>query len=235
MKQTGLMILLASSALLFACQSNTQEKITLKSFKDSVSYSIGTDIGKNFKHQELDIDTKILEQGIRDVLDSAKLQLSEDEMKGVMENFRKGIMAKQEEKMKAQTESNVKEGEAFLEENKKKEGVVTMPSGLQYKVIKNGTGPKPTAEQTVSVNYRGKFLDGKEFDNSYDRGEPVSFQVSGVIPGWTEALQLMSVGSKWELYIPSKLGYGTHGAGQVIPPNATLIFDVELLEIKASE
>ncbi|MEK7263236.1 MAG: FKBP-type peptidyl-prolyl cis-trans isomerase N-terminal domain-containing protein, partial [Bacteroidota bacterium] len=186
MKQTGLMILLASSALLFACQSNTQEKITLKSFKDSVSYSIGTDIGKNFKHQELDIDTKILEQGIRDVLDSAKLQLSEDEMKGVMENFRKGIMAKQEEKMKAQTESNVKEGEAFLEENKKKEGVVTMPSGLQYKVIKNGTGPKPTAEQTVSVNYRGKFLDGKEFDNSYDRGEPVSFQVSGVIPGWTE-------------------------------------------------
>jgi FKBP-type peptidyl-prolyl cis-trans isomerase FklB len=235
MKQIGIMLLVTVSALLFACQSNTQEKITLKSFKDSVSYSIGTDIGKNFKHQELDVDTKILEQGIRDILDSAQLMITEDAMKNCMENFRKGIMAKQEEKMKAQTETNVKEGEAFLEENKKKEGVVTLPSGLQYKVIKNGTGPKPTAEQTVSVNYRGKFLDGKEFDNSYDRGEPVSFPVNGVIPGWTEALQLMTVGSKWELYIPSSLGYGAHGAGQVIPPNATLIFEVELIEIKKGE
>lgn len=145
------------------------------------------------------------------------------------------MMAFQQEmssKMKNLAEKNTKEGEAFLEANKKKSGVITLPSGLQYKILKEGNGAKPTATQTVKCHYRGTLIDGKEFDSSYKRGEPTEFPVGGVIKGWTEALQLMPVGSKWELYIPSTLAYGERGAGQTIGPNAVLIFEIELLSIK---
>ena len=158
--------------------------------------------------------------------------LSEEEMRTVMTAFQKEMAAKQAEMMKSQGEKNKKEGEAFLAENKKKEGVKTLASGLQYKVIKEGTGKTPKATDKVSTHYQGTLIDGTEFDSSYKRGEPATFPVNGVIPGWTEALQLMKVGSKWQLFVPSKLAYGEKGAGPIIGPNAVLIFTVELLAIK---
>jgi FKBP-type peptidyl-prolyl cis-trans isomerase FklB len=218
--------------VLAACQSNSQEKTELKSQKDSVSYAIGLDIGQRLKQQSVNVDPDLVARGIRDVDSSAKRLLTEDQAQSVMNTFQQQLMAKRDSMNKAIGEKNKKDGEAFLAENKKKEGVTTLPSGLQYKVIKMGTGKKPKADQTVTVNYRGTLLDGTEFDDSYKRGEPVTFQVGGVIKGWTEALQLMPVGSKWQLFIPPDLAYGVRGAGEVIPPNSTLIFEVELLSIK---
>jgi FKBP-type peptidyl-prolyl cis-trans isomerase FklB len=209
---------------LMACRGTTQEKSELKTQKDSLSYSIGLDIGKNLKKQSFDIEPAILTQGIKDYQGGGKTMLTEEQAREVIMNFQKKAMAEA-------TEKNKKEGDAFLAENKKKEGVITLPSGLQYKVLTTGTGNKPKAAETVSVNYRGTLIDGTEFDNSYKRGQPATFPVGGVIKGWTEGLQLMPVGSKWQLFIPSDLAYGERGAGQVIPPNATLIFEVELLSI----
>ncbi len=219
-------------ACLMACQGNTQNKAQLKTSKDSVSYSIGMNIGQNLKAQMVDVDPMIVGQGIKDILDSSKTLMTEDQAKDCMMAFQKTMMAKQEEKMKVDGEKNKTAGAAFLAENKAKQGVITLPDGLQYKVDKMGTGKKPDSTSTVSVNYIGKLLDGTEFDNSYKRGQPAEFPVRGVIRGWTEALQLMPVGSKWTLYIPSELAYGERGAGGAIPPNATLIFEVELLGIK---
>lgn len=216
----------ASLALaLIACQGNTQEKVQLKTQKDSVSYSIGLNMGKNLKQQSVDVDPAILARGIKDVLDSAKTLLSEQQVQECMTNF-------QTQMMKTKGEKAVKEGAAFLAANKTKEGVVTLPDGLQYKILTAGTGKKPKETETVSVNYRGTLVDGTEFDSSYKRGQPAEFQVNGVIKGWVEALQMMPVGSKWELYIPPELAYGDRGAGGVIGPNTTLIFQVELLSIK---
>jgi len=209
-----------------------EKKMELKSEKDKVSYSIGLEIGSSFKKQAMDIDTDALAAGIKDALSGSKPILTENEVKEVMTAFQKGMAAKQAEKMKGLAEKNSKEGEAFLAENKKKEGVKTTDSGLQYKVITPGNGPMPKDTDTVSVNYRGTLIDGTEFDSSYKRGEAVSFPVNGVIKGWTEALQLMKVGSKWQLFIPSNIAYGERGAGGQIGPNATLIFEVELLSIK---
>ena len=209
-----------------------EKKMELKSEKDKVSYSIGLEIGSSFKKQAMDIDTDALAAGIKDALSGSKPILTENEVKEVMTAFQKGMAAKQAEKMKGLAEKNSKEGEAFLAENKKKEGVKTTGSGLQYKVITAGNGPMPKDTDTVSVNYRGTLIDGSEFDSSYKRGEPVSFPVNGVIKGWTEALRLMKVGSKWQLFIPSNIAYGERGAGGQIGPNATLIFEVELLSIK---
>jgi FKBP-type peptidyl-prolyl cis-trans isomerase FklB len=217
---------------LIACQSNTQQKVELKTQKDSISYSIGMDIGKNLKTQSIDVDPSILAQGMRDILDSNKTLITEEESQNLHMTLQRSMMAKHEEMMKSQGETNRKEGEAFLAENKTKPGVVTLPDGLQYKVDKMGTGKKPDSTSTVSVNYIGKLINGTEFDNSYKRGQPAEFPVKGVIRGWTEALQLMPVGSKWTLYIPSELAYGDRGAGQAVPPGSTLIFDVELLSIK---
>jgi FKBP-type peptidyl-prolyl cis-trans isomerase FklB len=210
---------------IMACQGKKQESTSLKTSKDSLSYSVGIDIGKNLKKQMFDVDPAILAQGMKDYENNGKTLLTEDQAKEVIMNFQRKAMTQMFEK-------NKKDGDLFLAENKKKEGVVTLPSGLQYKVITAGTGKKPTATQTVSVNYLGKLIDGTEFDNSYKRGQPATFPCNGVIKGWTEALLLMPLGSKWELYIPSDLAYGERGAGQVIPPNATLIFEVELLSIK---
>jgi FKBP-type peptidyl-prolyl cis-trans isomerase FklB len=210
---------------IMACQGKKQESTSLKTSKDSLSYSVGIDIGKNLKKQMFEVDPAILAQGMKDYENNGKTLLTEDQAKEVIMNFQRKAMTQMFEK-------NKKDGDLFLAENKKKEGVVTLPSGLQYKVITAGTGKKPTATQTVSVNYLGKLIDGTEFDNSYKRGQPATFPCNGVIKGWTEALLLMPLGSKWELYIPSDLAYGERGAGQVIPPNATLIFEVELLSIK---
>ena len=220
------------SFFIMACQGNTQEQAHIKSFKDSISYSIGMNIGKDLKHQSIEIDPDVLAQAIKDVIADRKLLLTDDQVRSCMGSLQKEVMAKQEEKNKVEGDKNMKEGQAFLATNKTKEGVKVTASGLQYKILKEGTGPKPTATQTVSVHYRGTLLDGTEFDSSIKRGQPAEFPVNGVIKGWTEALQLMPVGSKWQLFIPPDLAYGPQGAGGTIGPNATLIFEVELLAIK---
>jgi len=216
---------------LFACQGTTQNKAQLKSTKDSVSYSIGMNIGSNLKAQKIEVDPMIVGQGIKDILDSAKTLLTEPQAQEVMMAFQNQLKVKQSETMKEQADKNKKDGEAFLAENKKKEGVVALPSGLQYKILTAGTGPKPKATDTVTVHYRGTLLDGTEFDSSIKRGQPISFLLNGVIKGWTEGVQLMPKGSKWQFFIPSELAYGETGMRGAIQPNATLIFEVELLKI----
>ncbi|HZR46363.1 MAG TPA: FKBP-type peptidyl-prolyl cis-trans isomerase [Candidatus Manganitrophaceae bacterium] len=204
---------------------------SLKTQKDKVSYSIGLDIGKNLKNQGVEIDPNLLAKGIQDAVSGGKPMLTEEEVQGVMTQFSQEMQSKMAAKSKAVAEKNQKEGEAFLAENKKKKDVVTLPSGLEYKILKAGNGKKPKATDTVTTNYKGTLIDGTEFDSSYKRGQPASFPVTGVIPGWTEALQLMPVGSKWQLFVPPNLAYGPRGAGPQIGPNATLIFEVELLSI----
>ena len=209
-----------------------EEPVSLKSQKDKISYIIGLDIGNNLKRQSADVDLDILLRGMKDSLSGSKSVLSENEIREVTTAFRQEMAKKQAEETKKLAEKNKKEGEAFLEENKKKEGVKTLPSGLQYKVITEGSGKSPTESDTVTVNYRGTFVDGTEFDSSYKRGEPATFPVKGVIAGWVEALPLMKEGAKWQLFIPPGLAYGETGAGNAIGPNATLIFEVELISIK---
>ena len=222
---------LALGIMLLAGQVYAQE-VTLKTQKDKVSYSIGMDIGMTLKNQSIDVDPAILARGIRDSLTGQKPLMAEQEISETITTFRKEMTAKQQEAMKQVAEKNKKEGEAFLAENKKKDGVKTLPSGLQYKVIKAGKGKKPKATDTVTVDYRGTLIDGTEFDSSYNRGTPATFAVNGVIPGWTEALQLMEEGAKWQLFVPSNLAYGERGAGGQIGPNATLIFEVQLISIQ---
>jgi FKBP-type peptidyl-prolyl cis-trans isomerase FklB len=209
-----------------------QTKTAPKTKKEKVSYSIGVNIGKNMKMQGLDIDQGYLTQGIKDGLNNSKTAMSDKDMDETMKSFQQEMSTKMQAKQKIEGDKNKKEGEAFLEANKKKDGVITLPSGLQYKILKEGSGVKPTATQTVKCNYRGTLIDGKEFDSSYKRGEPTEFPVGQVIKGWTEALQLMPVGSKWQLFIPSNLAYGENGGGSMIGPNAVLIFDIELISIK---
>jgi FKBP-type peptidyl-prolyl cis-trans isomerase FklB len=204
----------------------------LKSQKDKISYIIGMDIGRNLQKGSIDFDPDILAKGIKDALSGGKPLLTEQEIRETTAVFQKQLMAKQEEVAKKLGEKNKKEGEAFLAENKKKEGVKTLPSGLQYKAIKEGTGKKPKITDTVTTHYRGTLIDGIEFDSSYRRGKPASFPVNGVIPGWTEALQLMGEGAKWQLFVPPNLAYGERGAGRDIGPNATLIFEIELISIQ---
>ncbi len=227
-----LRVMVAALFVLAAGSAGAQEKPVLKDQKGKISYIIGIDIGGNFKKQSIDIDPEILIRGIKDGLSGAKPLLSEQEAREVMAAFEQEMKAKQETIQKAAGEKNKKEGEVFLAENKKKEGVKTLPSGLQYKVIKPGTGKKPAATDTVTTHYRGTLINGTEFDSSYKRGKPATFPVNGVIPGWTEALQLMEEGAKWQLFLPPNLAYGERGAGQVIGPNATLIFEVELISIQ---
>jgi len=213
----------------------SQSASAFKTQKDKVSYAIGMNVGSTLHRQGVDIDPKVLQQGLQDALAGGKTLLSEEEERAVLTELQADMRKKQQEKMQQAGEANKKDGEAFLAANKNKDGVVTLPSGLQYKVITTGTGPKPTASDSVVCNYRGTLIDGKEFDSSYKRGQPATFPVSGVIKGWTEALQLMPVGSKWQLFVPSELGYGERGTGADIGPNATLIFEVELLSIQAKD
>ena len=222
MKSRVIVVVLA--ILFLGSEVNAQEKLALKNQKEKVSYIIGMDIGGNLKRQSVDVDPNILAKGIQDALAGTKPVLSQEEIQETMMAFQKELMAKQKER-----------GETFLAENKKKEGVKTLQSGLQYKVIKAGTGKKPKSSDTVTVQYRGTLIDGTEFDSSYRRGQPATFQVSGVVPGWTEALQLMEEGAKWQLFIPSKLAYGERGMGGLIGPNATLIFEVELISVQENK
>jgi FKBP-type peptidyl-prolyl cis-trans isomerase FklB len=223
-----LRLIIILSFLFLVSQVNAQENPALKNQKDKMSYIIGMDIGNNLKKQSIDVNPNILARGVKDALAGGKPLLTEQEIREAMTGFQKEMMAKREVVAK----KNKEQGEAFLAENKKKEGVKTLPSGLEYKVIKAGTGKKPRLSDTVTVNYRGTLIDGTEFDSSFRRGQPVTFQVSGVIPGWTEALQLMEEGAKWQLIIPSSLAYGEQGRGSVIGPNATLIFELELISIQ---
>lgn len=211
--------------VLLASQLSAQD---LKSQKEKISYIIGMDIGKNLKSQSLDIDQAALAKGIKDALSGGKSSLTDEEIRQTMGAFQKEMIAKRQ----ALGEKNKKEGESFLAENKKKQGVITLPSGLQYKVITAGKGKKAKPTDTVTVQYRGTLTDGTEFDSSYRRGQPATFPVNGVIPGWTEALGLMQEGAKWQIFVPSNLAYGEKGAGTQIGPNAALIFDLELISIQ---
>jgi FKBP-type peptidyl-prolyl cis-trans isomerase len=217
--------------ILLASQLDAQQSLTLKSQKEKVSYMTGVDIGKNLKAVAADIDLDILVRGIKDGVSSGKLLLTEQEIRETMTIFQKEMIAKQQ----TLAEKNKKEAEAFLGGDKKKEGIVTLPSGLQYKVIKPGVGRKPKPTDTVSVHYRATLTNGAEFSNSYLRGQPEILKVKEVIPGLAEALLLMQEGAKWLLYIPPNLGYGELGAGSQIGPNASLIFDVELLSIQENK
>lgn len=216
------------SASLLAFPLFGQEKSTqLKDQKDKVSYSIGMQIGFNLSRQKVDVNPDLIVAGMKDAM-AGKPQLNPEQVKEVMATFEKDM----EQKQKALAEKNKAEGTKFLEENKKKEGVKTTASGLQYKVLKEGSGPQAKKTDTVTVNYRGTLISGTEFDSSYKRGQPATFPVGGVIPGWTEALQLMKVGSKYQLFIPSNLAYGERAVSPEIGANSTLIFEVELLDAK---
>jgi FKBP-type peptidyl-prolyl cis-trans isomerase FklB len=201
-----------------------------KTQKDKFSYAVGinvgTSVGTNLRKQSLEFDPDLLVQGLKDALSGGTTLMTAQEAQAV-------VAEAQKEKKQQAGEANKKEGEAFLAANKTKEGVVTLPSGLEYKILKEGTGPKPTAGDSVSCNYRGTFINGTEFDSSYKRGQPATFPVGGVIKGWTEALQLMPVGSKWQLFIPSSLAYGEPGYPPQIGSNTTLVFEVELLSIES--
>lgn len=204
----------------------------LKTDKEKISYSIGMDIGGNLKRGSVEVDPDLLAKGLKDSYGGGKTILTEDQAAQALADFQEALMAKQAETMKVLSEKNKADGEKFLAENAMKEGVKVLPSGLQYKEITPGTGKSPKPADTVTTHYKGTLIDGTEFDSSYKRGQPATFPVSGVIPGWTEALQLMKEGSKWQLFVPPKLAYGEKGVGQVIGPNATLIFEVELLTVK---
>jgi FKBP-type peptidyl-prolyl cis-trans isomerase FklB len=207
--------------------------LTLTTQKQKASYAIGLNIGKSMHKDSVDVDPNILLRGMKDGLAGNKPLLTDDEARAAMVALQADLRKKGEEKMLVQGEANKKEGDAFLAENKSKEGVVALPSGLQYKILKEGTGPKPAATDSVVCNYKGTLLDNTEFDSSYKRGQPATFPVNGVIKGWTEALQLMPVGSKWQLFIPPDLAYGARGGpGGGIGPNATLVFEVELMSIQ---
>jgi len=187
---------------LWGCQGAKEKKMALETQKQKVSYSIGLDIGKNFKQGEIDVDLEVLARGIKDAISDSTPLLNETQVRETMQQFQQEMMTKQNEKANMLGEKNKQDGETFLAENAKKEGVITLPSGLQYKIVKEGAGKKPKPTDEVTTHYRGTLIDGTEFDSSYKRGEPTSFPVNGVIAGWTEALQLMPMGSKWQLFIP---------------------------------
>ncbi len=239
-----LLVAAAISAALIGCNQKAPESsaeaaapaTTLDTEEKRVSYGMGMGLGQRIKQETFSIDVDAFSKGVKDAVDGSEPLMTQEEIMQEMQAFQQKQMAKQQEEAAKLAEQNKAEGAAFLAENGAKEGIITTESGLQYKVITEGTGAKPAATDTVEVNYAGTLLDGTEFDSSYKRGSTVSFPVNGVIPGWTEALQLMPVGSKWQLFIPSELAYGPGGTGGgPIGPNATLIFDVELVSIKEAE
>ena len=229
-------IAIAASLILVGCEEASKPKadasvaVALESEIQKVSYIMGTNIGGQIKGEAFEVDIPSLTLGLSDAVAGNEPKLSEDEVKAVIEAFQAKMMAEQEASAKLVAETNIKEGEVFLAENAKKEGVVVLESGLQYKILTAGTGAIPTPENTVEVHYKGTLLDGTEFDSSFKRGVPAQFGVTQVIPGWVEALQLMKEGAKWELYVPAGLAYGPGGTGGLIGPNQTLIFEVELLK-----
>jgi FKBP-type peptidyl-prolyl cis-trans isomerase FklB len=200
-------------------------------FSYALGMNIGTGLGGQLKKQSVEVDWNLVAQGIKDVAAGSKTRLTQEEAQAVVTEMQNEVRKEQQGKMQEAAAKNKTEGEAFLTANKSKEGIVALPDGLQYKILTEGKGPKPSATDSVVCNYRGTLINGTEFDSSYKRGQPATFAVGQVIKGWTEALQLMPVGSKWQLYIPSNLAYGERGAGADIGPDATLIFEVELVSI----
>jgi len=225
-----LRVLLLISAFLGGVVS-AQEQPQLQTDKDKLSYALGMDLGNQLRRQSVEVDPDLFVQGLKAALAGSTAAMTEQEVRGAISKLQTEMRRKQAEKLAQQSEKNKKEGEAFLAANKDKEGVVALPSGLQYKVLKTGDGPKPTLDDTVVCHYQGTLIDGTEFDSSLKRNQPATFPVKGVIKGWTEALMLMPVGSKWQLFVPAQLAYGDVGTGR-IGPGATLIFEVELISIK---
>jgi len=218
-----------SVVLLFGVCS-AAEQLELKDQKAKDSYSLGFQYGEAFKKQAMDIDLKVFSTGMQDGLEGKEPLMSPVEIEENLSSLKKRLFAAQQLQLRERAARNREEGEAFLAENAKKKQVVTLTSGLQYKVLVEGTGKTPKAQDEVTVHYRGTFIDGTEFDSSYKKGEPATFQVDGVIKGWTEAMQLMKEGGKWQLFVPAELAYGERGMGR-IPPNSTLIFEVELISV----
>jgi len=213
-------------------KKTTAAPLVLKTDKEKQSYAMGMSLGIGLHKQGMALDPALVARGLRDAQTGAKPAMTEEEMNTAVQDFRREVGQKMQATVQSQGAANRRAGEEFLQANKDKPGVITLPDGLQYKILKEGDGPKPTASDTVTCNYRGTLINGTEFDSSYKRGQPASFPVGGVIKGWTEALELMPVGSKWELYIPSDLAYGDRGAGQDIAPGDTLIFEIDLLGIQ---
>lgn len=230
-------IKLVAAAVLGLAMSSAMaatDAASLSTDTDKLSYSIGADLGKNFKTQGIEINPTALAQGMQDGMGTGSLALTEQQMKDVLNKFQKDLMTKRTAEFNKKSDENKTKGEAFLAENKSKAGVVVLPSGLQYKVIETGTGTKPTKTDTVTVEYTGRLIDGTVFDSTDKSGKPATFQVSQVIPGWTEALQLMPAGSTWEIFVPSSLAYGSRSVGGPIGPNEALIFKIHLISVKKS-
>ncbi len=219
--------------LLFAAQANGAEPAALKTHEEKVSYGLGVDMARSFKRMGLEFDADILMKGFKDEATGGKLLMTEGDIRDTLSTHYSELSRKREQAVRLVAEENKKMGEAFLAENRTKEGVVTLPSGLQYKILRAGSGRKPTDADTVECHYRGTLVNGDEFDSSYRTGQPATFPVKGLIPGWIEALKLMPEGSKWQLFIPPELAYGERGAAsRHVGPNTTLIFELELLSIK---
>lgn len=236
MKRYGMVVL---GVLLLASTGYAGEPETLKTDKEKASYTVGVDMARSLRTQGLDVDLDLVVRGMRAEMSGEKLLLSDEELKIVRNRTKNEAQRRQIEERqrlakarKTTGEENRKAGEAFLAENRLKEGVVALPSGLQYRILKAGEGKTPTEAHTVEVHYKGSLVDGKVFENSYAKGKPATVRVKEVIPGWREALKLMPVGSKWQLFIPSELAYGKKGSGRLIGPNAALVFEVELLAIR---
>lgn len=225
--------LLGATALMVGCNQAEPENepAKLETLEQKVNYVFGTNLAENLAQGGVTIEPEAFAQALRDKRDGVDPRMSEEEMREVMETFQEQEMARREAEQKAESEANQKEADAFFAENASAEGVSQTDSGLQYKVLEEGEGAKPTADDTVTVHYRGRLLDGTEFDSSYERDQPATFALNSVISGWTEGLQLMAEGAKYELYIPADLAYGPGGNGP-IPPNSALIFEVELLEVQ---
>jgi FKBP-type peptidyl-prolyl cis-trans isomerase FklB len=232
LKETLKWMVVILGVMFLAAQVSAEETQALTTKKDRISYGIGVDMARNFKRLEMDLNIDALTKGLRDAFSGGKLLMTEDDLNATLRAYQNELMQKQVQASRVAAEQNKQEGDVFLAGNKKKEGVITLPSGLQYKILKAGSGKKPTDNDSVQCNYRGTLINGTEFDSSYRRGQPSTFKVTDVIPGWTEALKLMPVGSKWQLFIPPQLAYGERGAGRNIGPSTTLIFEIELLAIK---
>ena len=233
MKLVKILLCLFVFISLVSAQTKSKHQKSVNSMispEDSISYAIGFNIGTNLQDPSMKINFEMLIDGITDKTKGAS-KLTEDQVKKVLASFNQKMMKKRSDEQGVVSEKNKKAGEVFLNDNKKKQGVITLPSGLQYKVLQEGTGDSPRDSSIVKVNYKGTLIDGREFDSSYKRGEPAQFPLNQVIKGWTLGLQLMKVGAKYQFFIPSDLGYGDNGAGEMIQPGSTLIFEVELIEI----
>jgi FKBP-type peptidyl-prolyl cis-trans isomerase FklB len=222
---------LVAGVLTLSHPCSAGEPVELKDQNEKANYSIGYQIGGDFRRQGVAITPEVLISGVEDALSGAESRMTDEEMRDTLVSLKQRTASAEQEAGQQATQDNLAKGEAFLAKNATREGVTTLPSGLQYKVIKAGSGPSPKRTDQVTVHYRGTLIDGTEFDSSYSRNQPATFRLDRVIPGWTEGLQLMRQGATWQLYIPARLAYGESGSGARIPPNSALVFDVELIKV----